>query len=100
MAAEGVPGGSRTRRTARTTVATAGEVRRDSKWATGAVLQTCPAVFIETIQPPVRALTGNPHLLGHVRRWPVVESDALNKESTTMNRQPGVSVNHGDPGRE
>jgi len=61
---------------------------------TGTVMQAVPALRIKPGNPPVGALPRDSHLLCHVRHWPVIEPDSLNKQAAAVKRQAGISVTH------
>jgi hypothetical protein len=60
----------------------------------GAIQQAARPFGPVTVDPPVRALTRDPPLLGHMRDRAPVMDDALDLQSAAMNVQPGVSVGH------
>jgi hypothetical protein len=54
------------------------------------------AFGIETSQPPVNALTRDPHRSGDVRHRPVLGTNPLHEQAPTMKRQTSVTVTHED----
>ena len=60
------------------------------------VQQALEAELVEPANPAVRALPRHPQLLRHMRNRAALPPDPPNKQTTTVERQPSISVSHED----
>ena len=59
-------------------------------------MQPVLAFGVETADPFVRALATDPHRLGHMGDGYPFIADTTDKQTTTPERQPGITVRHED----
>ena len=60
------------------------------------VPQPLDTELVEPADPTVRALPRHPELLRDMRHWATIAPDPPNKQTTTVKRQPSISVSHED----
>ena len=59
-------------------------------------METVDAFFVESSHPFVGALAAHTHRLGDMRHRPAALSDSFDKQTTGVERQPGITVRHED----